>query len=74
MEASLCASIALKIGKSEPDARNLWLPQVGGFACTKKHWIEQLIAYFLTPQKVLKIILPPSELEDEPIFEPLKSP
>jgi hypothetical protein len=48
MEASLCASIALKIGKNEPEARKLWPPQVGGLFL-QKNLIEQLIAYFLTP-------------------------
>jgi hypothetical protein len=36
MEASVCASIELKIGKNEPEARKVMAPEVGGLLLQKK--------------------------------------
>jgi len=47
----LGASVTLKISKNEFEARKLWPPKVKG---VEKFSIEQIIAYFGTPQKILK--------------------
>jgi hypothetical protein len=50
----LDASVALKIGKNGQEARKLWPPKVGGVCFYRKCLIEHFIAYFGTPQKILK--------------------
>jgi hypothetical protein len=50
----LCASIALKTGKNGLKVRKLWPSPSKGGRFYKKISIEQIIAYFRTPQKRFK--------------------
>ncbi len=50
----LGASMALKINKNEQEMRKLQPSEVRGVVFTERVWMEQLIAYFRSLQKILK--------------------
>jgi hypothetical protein len=46
--------MALKINKNEQEMRKLQPSEVRGVVFTERVWMEQLIAYFRSLQKILK--------------------